>query len=266
MTTQETQQPFEVLFLAAGFGTRMGNAPKGLIHYKDSTILEELIKHLGDKSIFGMTGFTLMTNALFASEYMKILDKYSRQFNFHFLNNGVLTAEEQKQRGALLDLDSALQASYLRGKPTLVLSVDTVFEDPQFFQRFLEIIAKHPNDFVTVMRRFDSPQHVAGRLGCAVLSGDKVTSFVEKPKNPPATKDVSGEFWLGAVPFYYYSPQAIKLLHEYVIDPTTNHDAPGNIIPFLLKRGFPVYASVTTGMTLDVGTKEDADRLKKQSA
>lgn len=251
--------PFSVLFLAAGFGTRLGERAKGLLPHKGSTILETLIENLSTS--IGMMSFAFITNARFAAEYERVLEKYQTRFNIHFLNNQVKTAEEQKTHGALVDLSQALKSEVLRGRPTLVLSIDTVFEEPGFFQNFMKVITAHPNDFVTVMRRFDNPSEIRSRLGCALIDGDKIVDFFEKPITPPANHDKISDFWLGAVPFYYFPVEAIELLHSYVADPATKHDAPGNIIPFLLRRGFPVRASITQGFTLDVGTATDVTRL-----
>jgi len=253
--------PFNILFLAAGFGTRMGERPKGLLPHKDSTILDSLIENLS--ASLGMMSFGFMTNAKFAAEYSQALEKYRSRFNIHFLDNKVQTSAGQRKRGALIDLSDALSHPALKDKPTLVLSIDTVFEEPQFFQNLIQVIDEHPGDFVTVMRRFNNPDEIKGRLGCAVMNGNLITEFSEKPVDPPANHDQEGNFWLGAVPFYYYPIRAIKLLREYLVDPTTNHDAPGNVIPFLLQKGFPVRASITRRFTLDIGTAEDIATLKQ---
>ncbi|MFA6005087.1 MAG: sugar phosphate nucleotidyltransferase [Patescibacteria group bacterium] len=259
----KSKVPFEVVLLGAGFGTRIGGSEgkaKGLLEYKGSTIIEHLIRKLSGS--LGMVSFAMITNEKFAAEYEAVFQKYREQFTVHLISNGVLTATDQKKRGALVDLGDALNHAVLRDKPLLVLSIDTIFEEPGFFENFERVIKTHPHDFATVMRRFDSPDSVKGRLGCARMDGDRVTEFLEKPDDPPANHDSRGDFWLGAVPFYYYPLEAVKLLKKYLADPANNRDAPGNIIPYLIKMGFPVHASITEGLTLDVGTLADFTALQ----
>lgn len=262
MAATGKELPFNTLFLAAGFGTRMGERPKGLLPHKDSTILESLIESLA--ASIGIGSFAFLTNARFAAQYERVLDKYKTRFAIHVLNNNVKTVQEQKTRGALVDLSEALHNEAVSGKPLLVLSIDTVFEEAGFFENFIKVISAHRDDFVTIMRRYDNPEEIRSRLGCALMQGDRVTGFFEKPSDPPANHDSEGDYWLGAVPFYYYPQGAIELLQKYLADPTRNHDAPGNIIPYLLESNFPVRASVTRGFTLDVGTVADLQRLQQQ--
>lgn len=94
------------------------------------------------------------------------------------------------------------------------------------------------------------PIEEAPRFG--ILATDnryKVTSFVEKPKNPPGT--------LANMGVYLFKRELLdRILWEDRQDPKSSHDFGRNIIPKLIKSKARIYAYPYTGYWMDVGTIE----------
>jgi glucose-1-phosphate adenylyltransferase len=92
------------------------------------------------------------------------------------------------------------------------------------------------------------PIEQASRFG--ILSTDakyRVTSFVEKPENPPST--------LANMGVYLFNRELLdRILWEDRINPESSHDFGKNIIPNLVKSEARVFAFPYTGYWMDVGT------------
>jgi glucose-1-phosphate adenylyltransferase len=92
------------------------------------------------------------------------------------------------------------------------------------------------------------PIEQASRFG--ILATDakyRVTSFVEKPENPPST--------LANMGVYLFNRELLdRILWEDRINPESSHDFGKNIIPNLVKSDARVFAFPYTGYWMDVGT------------
>ncbi|MEP7167233.1 MAG: sugar phosphate nucleotidyltransferase [Candidatus Woesebacteria bacterium] len=233
----------QALILAAGFGTRLKEfgetLPKGLIPTGNSTLLGKVMSELQNIPV------TLITNAKFYPQYAEWIDKESKAL---VLVNDKAT-DPDNRLGALGDLLFALESTIGWNDDLLVIPSDTYYEFS--IQDFIAF-AQAKNSFATVVRKMDTTL-IAGRLGCAVVEGEYITSFVEKPQIPPSD--------LAAIPFYYYPKAVLARLPEYKQE-GGNMDAPGSIIPWFLSKQIPVVAYLTQGQTLDVGTMSDVERLQ----
>jgi glucose-1-phosphate adenylyltransferase len=94
------------------------------------------------------------------------------------------------------------------------------------------------------------PIEQASRFG--ILATDtkyRVTSFLEKPDNPPST--------LANMGVYLFNREVLdKVLWEDRLNPESSHDFGNNIIPNLLKSDARVFAFPYTGYWMDVGTAQ----------
>jgi glucose-1-phosphate thymidylyltransferase len=81
----------------------------------------------------------------------------------------------------------------------------------------------------------------------------KVISFEEKPKEPRTN--------LAVPPFYLYRMETVPLIKVY-LDEGNNPDAPGNFIPWLIRRK-GVYAYKFSGMGYDIGTLESYRKVQE---
>ncbi|MDQ2691243.1 MAG: sugar phosphate nucleotidyltransferase [Chloroflexota bacterium] len=92
------------------------------------------------------------------------------------------------------------------------------------------------------------PIEEASRFGIlATDSKYRVTSFLEKPKEPPAT--------LANMGVYLFNRELLdRVLWEDRMDPASSHDFGKNIIPKLVESDARVFAFPYTGYWMDVGT------------
>lgn len=92
------------------------------------------------------------------------------------------------------------------------------------------------------------PMEEASRFG--ILSTDnkyRVTSFVEKPANPPSN--------LANMGVYLFNRELLdRILWEDHMDENSSHDFGKNVIPKLLKSNARIFAYPYTGYWMDVGT------------
>ena len=98
------------------------------------------------------------------------------------------------------------------------------------------------------MGTINVPMEQASRFG--ILATDKkyrVTSFLEKPENPPST--------LANMGVYLFNRELLdRILWEDRINPDSSHDFGKNIIPNLIQSDARVFAFPYTGYWMDVGT------------
>lgn len=240
----------KTLILAAGFGTRLKEygeqLPKGLIPYKQTTLIGNLISELNRSNI---TSLALITNDKYFKQYKAFASLQESELTV--INNRSTAPENRK--GALGDLQIAIKELCWEKENILVVPSDTYFEFP--LSDFIAKIKLNPNHFHTIVRKMDS-ELIANRLGCAVVNEhNHITSFEEKPANPPSN--------YAAIPFYYYPHTITAKLHEYRAN-GYSMDAPGSIIPWLIKEKLTVYAHIVTQPTIDVGTLQEVKLLQSQ--
>lgn len=239
---------FQVVILAAGFGTRLGeygeHLPKGLIPAGNTTLLGHVLAEL---SKTGITDVTLVTNAKYATVYELYLDQMAE--SVELINNGI-TAPEFRS-GVLGDLRWVIEQKGWQKQAILVLPSDTYFEFSLI--EFISFISQHPHDFAAVFKSGPVDQ-IAHRLGCGVINeAGQLIDFVEKPDEPLSP--------YAAIPFYYYPPLALQALLEYEAE-GNSMDAPGSILPWLIQHGQTVHAYIADGRTIDVGTMNKVKLLE----
>lgn len=238
------------LFLAAGFGNRMKGylqgKPKGLLELDGSggdTIVGRLMEEIS--GLPKIERIAMITNDHFYDPYRIWLDEQSYTRRVRLINNGRKTNEDR--RGAIGDLIFALDELGWIDSDVLVLPSDTLYGFQ--IKEYLEFAQRQsPVGLTTVVRRMDK-KIIANRLGCAIMDGDRMTAFVEKPEKPQSD--------FAIIPFYYYPQALLGKIREYR-EAGGNLDAPSSIISWFIDQKIPVYGFRTEGVTLDVGTPEDA--------
>lgn len=242
---------FNVEILAAGFGTRLNEIgqqlPKGLIPYKETTLLGRMLNDLAHSSWQGKIALT--TNNKFFDQYSQYLKNNFPDLEIAVINNEVDVPE--KRLGALGDLKLTLDRLNWYDQDLLVLPSDTFFTFP--LPDLFSFYQKH-HGFVTAFHELPDKAIIANRLGCGVLDGDRVVEFIEKPADPPSN--------FAAVPLYFYPQNLLTRIDEYIKE-GENLDSPGQIVGWLIKKGIPVWGFTYQGEYLDVGTVKDVEQLKK---
>lgn len=131
-------------------------------------------------------------------------------------------------------------------KPELVvlLSGDHIYR-----MNYRELIAFHQkNEADVTIATIDVRDDEKSRFGiCQVDAEDRVTNFVEKPKDP-----VPG---LGSMGIYVFNYAALdRVLLEDKDIPTSHHDFGKDILPRMIGRGERVFSWLYKGYWRDVGT------------
>lgn len=239
---------YKVIILAAGFGIRLGvygeQLPKGLIPAGKTTIIGKTIDALRQAEI---NNIILVTNNKFFNDYQNYFNNH-HGLRIRILNN--LVDRNKERKGALGDLISIISKFNFWNDNLLVLPSDTYYD--LSLKKLLEF-SNDKNGFVTVFRRFENRLSIKNRLGCGVFGdNNKLIYFIEKP-DVPATN-------FGAVPIYIYPAKVVKFLKNYQKS-GRSLDAPGSIIPWLIRQKIPVYGYIMNKFSLDVGTKDDINYL-----
>lgn len=126
----------------------------------------------------------------------------------------------------------------------LILSGDHIYE-----MNYDAMIAFHRDHGAALtMATIPVPHFEASRFGIVGLDENyRVTSFVEKPDNPPSS--------LANMGVYLFDTNVLnRILWEDHERPDSSHDFGKNIIPALIQQGEPVFAFPYTGYWVDVGT------------
>lgn len=241
-----------VIVLAAGFGERtngvLNGLPKILIATSDGrTILDHIVVDLNSYSIH------IVTNSLFFKKIKRYLD-------LNYSKNNIEVIDDRrknivKRRGALGDLLFVIKKKRFDEKDLFVLPSDTAYWRSFLLKEFIDFSQKFPDDFVTIVRDVKDKNIVKNRFGCPTLNvRNEIVSFVEKPARPATT--------LVATPFYVYRKKQINILKRFVAE-ENSLDSPGNIIPYLLKKGVKVKAFVVKDKVIDAGVPADIEKVKK---
>jgi glucose-1-phosphate thymidylyltransferase len=235
----------KVIVLAAGFSTRLYPLthyfPKGLLPIHGTAItgyvLNDLVKNTKIKDIAFLTNH----------RYAPLFDVWlkANYATIKLIDNGV--TEVDKRLGAIGDLLYVLNQTNWNDD-LLVLSSDTLTSLK--LSEFIEFFQTHRGVVNSIFDTKDA-EIIRKKLGCAVIAGEKIIQFIEKPENPPTT--------LTSIPFYIFPKEAIPLIRQYVSEGNPL-DAPGSIVPWLIGK-LPVFAFKTTGYYFDVGTIEVYNKL-----
>lgn len=143
----------------------------------------------------------------------------------------------------------AIQQNFLfikRGNPDLVLILSGDHIYTMDFSRMIE--AHQQSGAVVTMGVIPVPMDEASRFGIVgVDENNRITSFIEKPQNPPSN--------LANMGIYLFDRAALdQALWQDHLDPDSSHDFGKNILPRMLAEGQHLLAYPYDGYWVDVGT------------
>ncbi len=228
------------IILAAGYATRLypitKNKPKSLLKINSKTILKDILDKIEKVDI--ITDTYLVTNDKFYEKFSQ-LDE-----NINVLNDG--TTSNENRLGAIADLKFVIEKEKIN-EDILVLASDNLFDfELTDFVNFCDadcITAHEINDIERLKR--------TGVI--KIDENNKVIDFEEKPDNPKSN--------LAVPPFYKYKKETLPLIKKYLAE-GNDPDAPGNFIPWLIKRK-ELYAFKFEGERYDIGTVESYQKAKE---
>lgn len=180
------------------------------------------------------------------------LNKYFKDGKGFFAELGITDAPEMKYQPNYEDRGSGDAVRYCMeyyglNDDCLVIGGDNVVDVE--IKPLMEV--HHRNDAVlTVLLKKMKPGVDISQFGVAELEDDlRLKRFVEKPEKgrEPSRFINSG--------VYLFSPKGCKILKEMGKEGGNElKDLGGDVVPYLIENGYPVYGHILTGYWADVGT------------
>lgn len=243
----------KLLILAAGYATRLYpltlTQPKPLLPVAGKPMVDHVLDNLA--GLPGLDRVLIVTNNKFAPHFQQWADGYrasKAKLEFTVINDG--STSDADKLGAIGDLQFVLEREKL-DDDLVVVAGDNLFSQPlSEFGAF----CKQRDEVVLGVHDVGSLDE-ARKYGVVDVDADgRVTSFVEKPSNPPST--------MIGIALYYYPRRYLGLVRQYIAE-GNNPDQPGRLIQWIYPRQ-PVLAWRIPGIWYDIGSKEtleEANRL-----
>jgi glucose-1-phosphate thymidylyltransferase len=239
----------KVLILAAGYATRLYpltlKQAKPLLKVAGKPMIEWIVDQL--MPIPFLEEIFIVTNNQFVSNFEMWSAGYRHRENripITIINDG--SNSDADKRGAIGDIHFVLEKQNAYHDEMMVVAGDNLFNHG--LQEFAEFAHEHPatlgvydvKDLEAAKRYNKLTTNTAGIL----------TDFEEKPASPTST--------ICGIALYYYQPDVLRLIDQYVGD-GNNPDQPGRFIQWLHKR-VDVFTFPISGLWYDIG---DHETLKK---
>jgi glucose-1-phosphate thymidylyltransferase len=239
----------KALILAAGYATRLrpltDETPKQLLPVGSRPIVDWILEKIAETDADEVH---LVTNGRYVDDFQR----WARGKAVRIHDDG--TTSNEDRLGAIGDIQFVRERARL-DDDLLVIAGDNLFDFSLA-------------DFVAYGRAKNGSciaVHDVGELELARQYGivsvdaeDRITSFVEKPPEPPST--------LAATATYLYLREHMRLLDAYLRDENPL-DQPGNFVAWLHTRA-PVYAYRFSGDWFDIGDRrqllEADNRLRRR--
>ncbi len=244
----------KAIILAAGYATRLfpltRNIPKPLLHVTpDKTVIDFIVDDLVNS--VSLDEIIVVTNDKFYSDFCNWASKMKSGCPVSVLNDG--TKNNNDRLGAIGDIIFALDKKKI-DSDLIIIGGDNLFD--RGFKKFFKFALSNRDS--ASLGLFDiGDKNEATHFGVVdVDSGNKVVSFEEKPKHPKSS--------LVATCLYYFPKATLGLLRQYVKDPSTIKDAPGNYMRWLMKKSIVYGFVLSRGHWYDIGHLDSYKEVVKQ--
>ena len=246
----------KAIILAAGYATRLYpltlDKPKALLPIGGRTMLDHLVEGIAD--IGDVNDVHIVTNSRFASLFEDWASAAERENRYPGLNFSIWddgTSSNEDRLGAIGDMQFVLDRVDMNDD-VLVAASDNFFTFP--LKLFAEEYRRQGRDML-LAGQIDDVETLR-RFAVATVSEDGlVTSFVEKPQDPPSD--------IGIYAMYIYKKETIARVKEY-LDGGNNPDSPGMFPEWLFRTGTQLGAYVFEGECIDIGTVESYGEVRRR--
>jgi glucose-1-phosphate thymidylyltransferase len=245
----------KAIVLAAGYATRLrpltDTIAKPLLPLAGRPMVDYIYDKIAEAP--EVDSVHVVTNQKFTAGFQEWAKKHKGRLPIVVHNDGTLTNEDRL--GAIGDIRFTVENGKLQGDDLLIIAGDNLFD-------------YSPADYVSYWKS-------KGEAGALALyncedrelvkqysiveldENDRITSFIEKPKNPTTT--------LVGTAAYIYHRKHVPLIQQYLSE-GNSPDQPGNFVAWLHKR-VPVYGYRFKGGWLDIGNPVEllnADNLLRE--
>jgi len=200
----------------------------------------------------GIDAVHVVTNQKFAGSFEQWAQNHGGRLPIRVHNDG--TTSNADRLGAIGDLKFTVAKAMLGGEDLLVTAGDNLFD----YSLAGYVDYWRGKGEASALAIYQCPDaELVKQYSIVELDRDeRITSFIEKPKNPSTT--------LVGTATYIYHRQHVALLETYLAE-GNSPDQPGNFIAWLHKR-VPVYGYRFSGGWFDIGNKQEllnADNLMR---
>jgi len=235
----------KAIILAAGFATRLypltENKAKSLLKINGKPMIDYLVEKI--EEIKEIDEIIIITNNKFYQDFLKW--KGDRKI-LTILNDGV--SELKEKLGAIGDLLFVINEKKI-DNDFLLISGDNLFD--YSLKEPYEIFKKQEKD-LSLFYDIENIEE-AKRFGVVLIKDNIILDFEEKPQNPKSTICSSST--------YFFRKSTIPLVKEFARKGIA--DQPGLFLQYLYKK-IPIYAYITHGKWLDIGTKDSLEKAQKE--
>lgn len=221
------------LVLAGGKDSGMAsisrNKPKFILRIKEKTILEHVLNYI---NTFNVSNFIIYVD--FMGEKIK------QEMNKNKLNFNIKFIESEKPSGTIEPL---LKAKELFNDTFLVSNGDTICS--LNLNEMLAFHKKNKSIATIALTTVSNPK----KYGVAMLQGDKISEFQEKPKN-------EAKSYLVSAGYYLFEPEIFKHISRKM------KSAEKELFPRLAEKGL-LYGYPFQGIYLNINTAEDYEKAKR---
>jgi glucose-1-phosphate thymidylyltransferase len=244
----------KAILLAAGYATRLEPLTKTVAKPLLLLAGRPMVDYIYDRiaEVQGIDAVHVVTNHKFAASFEDWAKNHSGRLPIRVHDDG--TTSNADRLGAIGDLKFTVAKAMLGGEDLLVTAGDNLFD--YSLAGYVDYWrAKGEASALAIYQCPDA--ELVKQYSIVELDRDeRITSFIEKPKNPSTT--------LVGTATYIYHRQHVALLETYLTE-GNSPDQPGNFIAWLHKR-VPVYGYRFSGGWFDIGNKQEllnADNLMR---
>jgi len=238
-----------VLFLAAGYGTRLYpltvNTAKTLININNTPMINFLVAKIEAlRSTVKINEEVVVSNSKFYRDFVSWKKKYKLKMSI--LDDGSTSPEDRL--GAVGDINFSIKKS--RKDDWLVLGADNIFDwSLKMFLKYC--LKKRPYPVVGL---YDiRKRHFASRFGVVKMNRQNIIKeFQEKPHNPKSTTV--------ATCIYFFPKESLTFIDAFL--KAHRADAAGKFLEWLIGQT-KVYGYTFRGTWLDIGHKDSLNKAEK---
>jgi glucose-1-phosphate thymidylyltransferase len=245
----------KAILLAAGYATRLKPLTDTIAKPLLPLAGRPMVDYIYDKiaEVQEIDAVHLVTNQKFAEGFEVWAKKHGGRLPIRVHNDG--TSTNADRLGAIGDIRFTVENGKLEGEDLLVIAGDNLFD--YSLADYVRYWRSKGEAGALALYQCNDVELVKQYSIVELDPEGRITSFVEKPKNPTTT--------LVGTATYIYHRKHVPLLEQYLAE-GNSPDQPGNFVAWLHKR-VPVYGYRFDGGWFDIGNQQElanADNLMRE--